>query len=105
MINFLRKIFQIILLIIGIFFLYMMIMMIWGLFQPIPDHEQLVNECNEMFKLGSYSHIPETEKLSACLDDSYKSMGGIIPFAVIFIPISILIAWICLRYGLRIFKK
>jgi len=83
----------------------MTIMMIWGLFQPLPDHEQLVNECNEMIKLGSYSHIPETEKLPACLDDSYKSMGGIIPFAVIFIPISILITWISLRYGLRIFKK
>ena len=78
--------------------------MIWGLFQPLPDHEQLVNECSEMFKLGSYSHIPETEKLPACLDDSYKALGAA-PLAVIFIPIVALLSWIGLRYGLRIFRK
>ena len=49
--------------------------------------------------------MKQTEKLPACLDDSYKSMGGIIPFAVVFIPISIVITWISLRYGLRISKK
>ena len=79
-------------------------MMIWGLFQPLPGHEQLVSECNEMIQQGNYSNFSETEKLNACLDDSYKALGAA-PLAVIFIPIVALLSWIGLRYGLRIFRK
>lgn len=102
--NVIKKILQTFLLLIGVLFLYMTIMMIWGLFQPLPGHEQLVSECNEMIQQGNYSNFSETEKLNACLDDSYKALGAA-PLAVIFIPIVALLSWISLRYGLRIFKN
>ena len=97
-----KKILQTFLLLIGILFLYMTAMMIWGLFQPLPGHEQLVIECSEMIQQGNYSNFSEAEKLNACLDDSYKALGAA-PLAVIFIPIFALLSWISLRYGLRIF--
>ena len=80
--NVIKKILQTFLLLIGVLFLYMTIMMIWGLFQPLPGHEQLVSECNEMIQQGNYSNFSETEKLNACLDDSYKELGAA-PLAVI----------------------
>ena len=104
MIKFFQSIFQILLLLIGILFLYMTIMMVWGLFQPLPEHEQLVSECSKMIQQGNYSNFSEANKLNACLDDSYKALGAA-PFGIIFIPIFILISWLGLRYGLRIFNK
>ena len=104
MIKFFQSIFQILLLLIGILFLYMTIMMVWGLFQPLPEHEQLVSECSKMIQQGNYTNFSEADKLNACLDDSYQALGAA-PFGIIFIPIFILISWLGLRYGLRIFKK
>ena len=104
MIKLLKKVFQILLLVFGLIFLYMTVMMIWGLFQPLPGHEQLVIECSEMIQQGNYSNFSETEKLNACLDDSYKALGAA-PLAIIFIPIFALLSWISLRFGLKIFKK
>ena len=100
----LKKSFQIFLLLIGLLFLYMTIMMTWGLYQPDPDHQQLVSECSQMIQQGNYSNFSEANKLNACLDDSYKALGAA-PLAIIFIPIFALISWIGLRYGLRIFRK
>ena len=104
MIKFFKSIFQILLLLIGILFLYMTIMMVWGLFQPLPEHEQLISECSKMIQQGNYTNFSEADKLNACLDDSYQALGAA-PFGIIFIPIFILISWLGLRYGLRIFKK
>ena len=104
MTKFFQSIFRILLLMIGILFFYMTIMMIWGLFQPLPEHEQLVSECSQMIQQGNYSNFSEANKLNACLDDSYRALGAA-PLGIIFIPIFILISWLGLRYGLRIFKK
>jgi hypothetical protein len=57
-----------------------------------------------MIQQGNYSNFSEANKLNACLDDSYKALGAA-PFGIIFIPIFILISWLGLRYGLRIFNK
>jgi hypothetical protein len=71
MIKFFKSIFQILLLLIGILFLYMTIMMVWGLFHHV----------------------------------GYQALRAA-PFGIIFIgSIFILISWLGLRYGLRIFKK
>lgn len=100
----LKSIFQFFLLFIGIIFLYMTIMTTWGLFQPTPEHEELVSECNKMIQQGNYSNFSDANKLNACLDDSYKALGAA-PLGIIFIPIFVLISWLSLRYGLRVFKK
>ena len=102
--NFFKSLIQIHLLLVGILFLYMSIMSIWGFIEPVPEHEQLVSECSEMIQQGNYSNFREENKLTACLDDSYKALGAA-PLGIIFIPIFVLISWLCLRYGLRIFKK
>ena len=91
MIKFFKSIFQILLLLIGILFLYMTIMMVWGLFQPLPEHEQLVSECSKMIQQGNYTNFSEADKLNACLDDSYQALGAA-PLGIIFIPIFILIS-------------
>lgn len=103
MIKFLKKVFQILLLVFGLIFLYMTVMMIWGLFQPLPDHEQLVIECSEMIQQGNYSNFSESEKLNACLEDSYRVLGGSL-FGIFLIPIFAFISWISFRFGLKIFK-
>ena len=79
-------------------------MMTWGLFQPTPEHEELVSECNKMIQQSNYSNFSDANKLNACLDDSYKALGAA-PLGIIFIPIFILISWLSLRYGIRVFKK
>ena len=103
MIKFLKKVFQILLLVFGLIFLYMTVMMIWGLFQPLPGHEQLVIECSEMIQQGDYYNFSESEKLNACLEDSYRGLGGSL-FGIFLIPIFAFISWISFRFGLKIFK-
>ena len=100
-----KKIFQCILSLMGLLFLYMSLHMTWlFFFEPTPVHEQLVNECNEMSKQGSYNNFSESEKLNACLDDSYMSLGGAPVLFLILLPLFLFLSWINLRYGLRVFK-
>ena len=102
-----KKASQSFLLLLGIFFLFMSVSMGWNLFVDgfsVPTDEELVVECNAMIEEGSYKNFTEAEKLGACLEDSYKALGAM-PLTIIFFPISILLAWIFLRFGLRVFKR
>ena len=95
------KFFQIFLLLVGILFLYITIGMMWGLIQP-PDHEYLASECSKMIQQGDYYDFSEANKLNACLDDSYEILAEP-PLGII--ATLMLISWLSLRYGFRIFKK
>ena len=103
-----KKAFQSFLLLLGIFFLIMSISMAWNIFfvdgMGIPTDEELVVECNELIDEGSYNNFDEGEQLGACLDDSYKAAGAA-PFIIILFPVYIFLAWILLRFGLRVFKR
>ena len=104
MIKFLKKLFQIFLIVFGIFFFILTLTGTWSLFQPDPSHEQLVDECTQYIQQGRYSNWSDSEKLSACLEDSYRALGAS-SFGIFLIPIFALISWISLRFGLKIFKK
>ena len=102
-----KKASQSFLLLLGIFFLFMSISMGWNIFvdgMSIPTDDELIAECNEMIDEGSYANFTEAEKLGACLDDSYKALGAT-PLIIILFPVSILLAWIFLRFGFRVFKR
>jgi len=103
-----KKAFQSFLLLLGIFFLIMSVSMGWNIFfvdgMGIPSDEELIVECNELIDEGSYNNIAEAEQLGACLDDSYKAAGAA-PFMIILFPVYIFLAWILLRFGLRVFKR
>ena len=103
-----KKAFQSFLLLLGIFFLIMSVSMGWNIFfvdgMGIPSDEELIVECNELIDEGSYNNIAEREQLGACLDDSYKAAGAA-PFMIILFPVYIFLAWIFLRFGLRVFKR
>ena len=103
-----KKAFQSFLLLLGTFFLIMSVSMGWNIFfvdgMGIPTDEELVVECNEMIDEGSYNNFAEAEQLGACLDDSYKAVGAA-PFMIFLFPVYIFLAWILLRFGLRVFKR
>lgn len=85
----------------------MSVSMGWYIFvdeMSMPTDEELVAECNVMIDEGSYKNFTEAEKLGACLEDSYKALGAM-PLTIIFFPVSILLAWIFLRFGFRVFKR
>ena len=102
-----KKVFQSFLLLLGTFFLIMSVSMAWNIFfvdgMGIPTDEELVVECNEMIDEGSYNNFSEAEQLGACLDDSYKAVGAA-PFMIFLFPVYIFLAWILLRFGLRVFR-
>ena len=104
MIKFFKKLFQIFLIVFGILFLILTLSWTWSLFQPDPSHEQLVNECTQYIQEGRYSNGSDSEKLSACLDHSYRALGAS-SLGIFLIPIFAFISWITLRFGLRIFKN
>ena len=101
-----KKLFQVILIVIGLYFIYGLLDSLWFLiFENVSSHEELVRQCNKLFDEGLYSSFSESDKLNACLDDEYKYPPGASLIAIIFVPISGLLAWLCLRFGLRIFNK
>jgi len=103
-----KKVLQSFLLLLGTFFLILSVSMAWNIFfvdgMGIPTDEELVVECNELIDKGSYNNFAEEEQLGACLDDSYKAAGAA-PFIIILFPVYIFLAWILLRFGLRVFKR
>ena len=103
-----KKAFQSFLLLLGTFFLIMSVSMAWNIFfvdgMGLPTDEELVVECNEMIDEGAYKNFPKAEQLGACLDDSYKALAGS-PFMIILLPLWIFLAWILLRFGLRVFRR
>jgi hypothetical protein len=103
-----KKVFQSFLLLLGTFFLILSVSMAWNIFfddgMSIPTDEELVVECNAMIYEGAYKNFAKAEQLGACLDDSYKALAAS-PFMIILLPLWLFLAWILLRFGLRVFRR
>lgn len=98
-----KKFLKLLLLFLGGVFSLMCVLLVWSiLFEPVPDHESLVDECNAFIFGGAYDHISSEQQLTACLDDSYQALGAA-PF--IFIGLTLIfsvLAVSCFIFGRRI---
>ena len=100
-----KKIFFFIMFLIGLNFTYLSLSRFWGYFEPLPTHDELVQECEVLFSEGSYSKFTNDERLDACLEDSYKAVGVTKPFTIIVAFVFGVLAMIFLFFGLKFFKK
>jgi len=75
-----------------------------ALFEGDPTIEQITADCRSRIVNGDYEMFAATERLDACLEDGFKSMGGaeVFGLAIAFVGLTTLViglAWV--RYALR----
>ena len=75
-----------------------------ALFEGDPTIEQVTADCRSRIVNGDYEMFAATERLDACLEDGFKSMGGaeVFGLAIAFVGLLTLmagLAWV--RHALR----
>ena len=72
-----------------------------AMFGADPTHDELLASCKYAIAQGDYSSLTSSQRIDACLSDSYQSLGGAAPIGFIAAAFGLLMLFLGYKWFMR----